>query len=370
MQSFDFQPRTRVLFGPGTLSRLGELAKGLGRKRALVVSDPGIVAAGYSAQAIELLEAADLKAFVFSGVEENPTTRHVDAGLSLARENEIDLLVGLGGGSSIDCAKGINFLFTNGGEMADYWGVGKAAKPMLPLIAIPTTAGTGSEAQSYALITDPITHEKMACGDPKAAFAAAILDPVLTVSQPHHVTASAGYDAMAHAVETWVTTNRNPVSDLFAREAWTLLSGSYERVLSHPEDLEARGKLLIGSYFAGAAIERSMLGATHACANALTARYDMVHGVAIALCLRHVVHWNGDSSNDLVSRYRELSDDLSGTLERLADAGGFPGGLLAAGASRDDLDGLSADAAGQCTGTFNPRPFSARGAREIYEMAW
>ena len=130
MRPFDFQPRTRVLFGPGTLSRLGEVAKGLDRKRALVVSDPGIVAAGYSAQAVELLEAAGLKSFVFSGVEENPTTRHVDAGLSFARENEIDLLVGLGGGSSMDCAKGINLLLTNGGRMEDYRGYGKAHEPL------------------------------------------------------------------------------------------------------------------------------------------------------------------------------------------------------------------------------------------------
>ena len=322
------------LSGPGTFDRLADVARELGLTHPLLVSDRGILAVGYVDQARRTLRAAGLAVDDFHEFSENPTSDMIEAGRAHAATLGIDGIIGLGGGSSMDCAKGINFVLTSGGTMKDYRGYGKAMQPMLPMIAVPTTAGTGSEAQSYALITDPITHEKMACGDLKAAFAAAILDPVLTVSQPHHVTASAGYDAMAHAVETWVTTNRNPVSDLFAREAWTLLSGSYERVLSHPEDLEARGKLLIGSYFAGAAIERSMLGATHACANALTARYDMMHGVAIALCLRHVVHWNGDSSNDLVSRYRELSDDLSGTLERLADAGGFPGGLSAAGASR------------------------------------
>jgi alcohol dehydrogenase len=359
-----------LLSGPGTFARLADVARELGLTHPLLVSDRGILAVGYVDQARRTLRAAGLAVDDFHEFSENPTSDMIEAGRAHAATLGIDGIIGLGGGSSMDCAKGINFVLTNGGTMKDYRGYGKAMRPMLPMIAVPTTAGTGSEAQSYALITDPLTHEKMACGDPKAAFAAAILDPALTVSQPQHVTASAGYDAMAHAVETWVTTRRNPVSDLFAREAWTLLSGSYERVLSHPEDLEARGKLLIGAHFAGAAIERSMLGATHACANAFAARYDAVHGVAIALFLRHVVYWNGDGSNELASRYRELSDDLLGTLKRFADAGGFPRGLSAAGASRDDLDGLSADAAGQWTGTFNPRPFSARGAREIYEMAW
>jgi alcohol dehydrogenase len=296
----------------------------------------------------------------------------VEAGRAYAAPLEIDGIIGLGGGSSMDCAKGINFVLTNGGTMRDYRGYGKARCPMLPMIAVPTTAGTGSEAQSYALISDEDTHEKMACGDPKAAFAAAILDPELSVSQPPRVTASAGYDAISHAVETWVTIRRTPVSELFSREAWRRLSSNYERVLTHPTDLAARGEMLVGAHFAGAAIERSMLGATHACANALTARYDTVHGVAIALLLRHVVRWNSGNGDAgaLAARYRELADDLPGTLQRLAGAGGFPMRLAQTGAARDDLEGLATDAAAQWTGTFNPRRFDARGAREIYDMAW
>jgi len=173
MTPFDYQPRTRTIFGPGAFDRLGEIAAPLGTK-ALVVSDPGIVAAGYPNRALRSLMQAGVEAFLFDGVDENPTTDHVDAGAELARDKGADLLIGLGGGSSLDCARGINFLVTNGGRMADYWGVGKARKPMLPLIAVPTTAGTGSEAQSFALIADAKTHQKMACGDPKAAAAAAI----------------------------------------------------------------------------------------------------------------------------------------------------------------------------------------------------
>src|SRR5262249_1030034 len=161
---FDFHPLTRVVFGPGSLARLGELARDLGGRRALLVTDPGLEAAGHPDRALHSLRAAGVETFVFDGVEENPTTRHVRAGLEAARKHKIDLLVAVGGGSSMDCAKGVNFLLTNGGEMADYKGFGKATRPMLPSIGVPTTAGTGSEAQSYALIADEKTHLKMACG--------------------------------------------------------------------------------------------------------------------------------------------------------------------------------------------------------------
>ena len=156
---FDFQPRTRVIFRPGAIDRLGELARALGT-HALLVSDPGIVAAGYVEQARRSLSAAGVNATVFDGVRENPTTREVDQCLEVARTVRPQLIIGLGGGSSMDTAKGCNFVLTNGGRMQDYWGVGKATKPMLPLIAVPTTAGTGSECQSFALIADEKTHHE------------------------------------------------------------------------------------------------------------------------------------------------------------------------------------------------------------------
>ena len=154
----------------------------------------------------------------------------------LARQEQIDFLVGLGGGSSMDTAKGCNFLLTNGGRMEDYWGVGKATRPMLPLIAIPTTAGTGSECQSFALITHPQTHVKMACGDPKAAARVAILDPELTLTQPPAVAAATGMDALSHALETAVTRRRNPISQMLSREAFRLCARGLGRVFEHPED--------------------------------------------------------------------------------------------------------------------------------------
>src|SRR6185295_16923122 len=216
LAAFDHQPRTRLVFGVNSLERLGEVARDLQASKVLLVTDPGISAAGHAIRAVKFLESAGLKVSVFDKVMENPTTRVVDDCLSVAKSNGIDTFVALGGGSSMDTAKGCNFLLTNGGRMQDYWGVGKASKPMLPLIAIPTTAGTGSECQSAALIADEQTHQKMACLDSKAAARVAILDPVLTLSQPLAVTAHTGVDALAHAIETMVTRNRTALSQLYS----------------------------------------------------------------------------------------------------------------------------------------------------------
>src|SRR5947199_1769477 len=174
LQAFDFHVPTRVAFGAGSLDRLGELARELGESHVLLVTDPGLKEAGHPQRAMASLREAGLEVFLFDGVEQNPTDKHVEAGVHFARPLKIDLIVSIGGGSAMDCAKGINFLLTNGGTMADYKGFGKASRPMLPSIGVPTTSGTGSEAQSYALIADAKTHLKMACGDRKAAFRIAI----------------------------------------------------------------------------------------------------------------------------------------------------------------------------------------------------
>jgi alcohol dehydrogenase len=368
---FDFQPRTRMIFGAGTISRLGDVARELGFRRVLLVADHGMVASGHVDEAVDPLQRAGIEIVRFHDFEVNPDTRMVDAGAEFAANEKIDSIIGLGGGSSMDCAKGINFILTNGGQMSDYRGYGKATQPMLPMVAIPTTAGTGSEAQSYALISTSDSHIKMACGDPKAAFRVAILDPALTVSQPRSITAISGFDAIAHAVETYVTTKRNPLSEIFSREAWRLLEPNYERVLNQPDDLEARGAMQLGAFYAGVAIENSMLGATHACANPLTAHYGTAHGAAIAMLLPSVVRWNERAAGQ---RYESLfssgTEALARRLEQLAEAGGLRSSLSANGIARDDLSVLAAEAAEQWTGTFNPRPFDQKGAMEVYEWAY
>ena len=198
----------------------------------------------------------------------------------------------------------------------------------------------------------------------------AILDPALTVSQPRSITAISGFDAIAHAVETYVTTKRNPVSEIFSREAWRLLEPNYERVLSQPHDLEARGAMQLGAFYAGMAIENSMLGATHACANPLTAHYGTAHGAAIAMLLPSVVRWN---ERAVAQRYESLftgTEALARRLEQLAEAGGLRVTLSASGVAKNELPALAAEAAEQWTGTFNPHPFDQKGAMEVYEWAY
>ena len=380
MTPFEFQLRTRLVFGSGTIDRLGPLARELGLSRPLLVTDRGLRDAGHVERALGQLGDAGVEVAVFDACEANPDGAMVDRGVAFAAACRPDGVIGLGGGSPLDCAKGVNLLLTNGGTIADYKGYGLARKPLLPMIAVPTTAGTGSEAQSYAVIADSATHMKMACGDPKLAFAAAILDPELTVSQPPAVTAAAGFDALAHAVETAVTTRRTPISTLFSHAAFRLLEPHYERTLADPEDIDARAAMQLGAFYAGVAIEHSMLGAAHACANPLTARYALTHGVALAILLPHVVRWNAEDGADL---YRDLVGALPPASRpggagdrlapRLADAGrsgGFPPDLRTAGVPADDLPSLAEAAATQWTGTFNPRPFGAREALELYRRAW
>ncbi len=381
LPAFDYHPLTRVVFGAGTLSKLGELTREYGGRRVLLVTDPGLEAAGHPQRAQESLRGAGLEVFVFDGVEENPTTYHVAVALEQARRHRIDFLVAVGGGSSMDCAKGVNFLLTNGGKMADYKGFGKATRPMLPSIAVPTTAGTGSEAQSYALIADERTHLKMACGDRRAAFRAAILDPEVTVSQPRTVTAVTGIDALAHAVESYVCTRRNMLAQTFAREGWRLLEGNLETVLRDPANLEARGAMQVGAHFAGVAIENAMLGACHACANPLTAHYGLTHGIAVGVMLPHVIRFNapvvGELYGDLVHEVGLVNGDTGAAAESLArrvtdflGEAGLPASLSECGVSRGIFPVLAEEAAGQWTGRFNPRPVSESDFLLLYEAAY
>ena len=368
MTPFDFRPRSRVVFGSGEVARLGEVAREMGGTRCLVVADAGMLPTGHVKEAVRSLKARRMEVFAFHNFSPNPTAAMVEAGRAFAAPERIDLIVSVGGGSAMDCAKGINFLLSNGGRMRDFWGYGKASKPMLPMIAVPTTAGTGSEAQSFCIVSDPETGERMACGDAKAVFRAAILDPKLTLSQPHALAAATGYDALSHALETLVTTRRTALSECFSRSAWGLLDSGFEQMLEDPQDLHARGAMLLGAHFAGLAVENSMLGAAHACAPPLTAQFGIPHGVAIALVLRHVVRWNRSAAG---ARYDELGvkrieDRLSG----IAEAAGLPMTLREAGIGEEALPRLAEDAAKQWTGKFNPRPLDAAGALEIYRWAF
>lgn len=383
-QGFDFQSLTRVISGAGCLERLPDCIRQVSGTRVLIVSDPGIVAAGHVARAQTLLDKAGIAHWLYDAVRENPDTDDVNHCVALAREAKIDVLVGLGGGSSLDTAKGCNFIYTNGGEMRDYWGHGKATQPMLPLIAVPTTAGTGSECQSYALISDAVTHQKMACGDAKNAARVALLDPELTLTQPRQVTIDTALDAIVHAVECAVTTRRTPISLLYAREAFKLLNSNFLRVLAAPEDLEARAAMQLGAAFSGMAIENSMLGAAHGMANPLTAMFNVVHGRAVGVMLPHVVRFNAEDPVAASLYYalclhagliepaataQQAAYLLQGRLAELLLHSEMPCSIAAWGVTSESIEALAEMATKQWTAQFNPRPVEKSQFAALYQQA-
>lgn len=380
-RTFDAQARTRLVFGAGTIKSLGRLVRELGARTALIVTDPGLRKTGSVDRAVDSLNEAGLRSAVFDQIVENPTTDCVNRCVSFAKSKSVDVLIGFGGGSSIDTAKGAAFLFENDGEMKDYWGYGNATKPMPPIIAVPTTAGTGSEVQSFALISDAKSHMKMACGDPKAAPTIAILDPELTTTLPRSVTANTGIDAMAHAVESAVTKVRNPFSSMYAERAFQLTFRAFPKALDEPNNLEARGDMLLGATLAGLAIENSMLGAAHSMANPLTAHYDIVHGQAVGVALPHVIRYNAEIPEaraiyQTLARFlhtepadRDPIELLINAVEQALALANIPNRLKEHGVEPAMASTLAHEAATQWTRQFNPRPIEQPDFEKLYRAA-
>jgi alcohol dehydrogenase len=383
--AFDHQPRTRLVFGINSVERIGELARDLAAQRILVVTDPGIVTAGHAHRVEHLLQAAGLGVVVFEEVIENPTTRCVENCLRVARSAGIDTIIGLRGGEQHGYGKGLQLSADKWRADAGLLGFRQSEASDAADDCDSHHGGHGSECQSFALIADEHTHQKMACGDPKAAARIAILDPALTVSQPPRVTACTGIDAISHAVESAVTRKRNPLSLMYSHEAFKLCVRSFPRVLSHPNDLESRGRMLLGAAFAGMAIENSLLGAAHAAANPLTAHYGIVHGDAVGMMLPVVVRFNG---RDPQARraYAELAsapeiagvtdgldialDALIARLESLSNLGGIPRSLADCGVERSKIKMLAEEAARQWTAAFNPRSVTVEDFVHLYEAAF
>ncbi len=370
------QSPVRIVVGPGKVSDLGALARAEGFRCILLVTDPGIVQAGHVDRARQSLIQEGLNVFLFDGAHQNPTTHDIIAGVKFAQKSQIDAVIGLGGGSAMDCAKGINILLTNGGQITDYWGCDKTSEPLLPMILVPATAGTGSEAQSFALISDPVAHCKMACGDRRLPTQGglrpriAILDPDLTRTQPPAVAGASAIDAVSHAVETAGTNCRNELSRKFSHQAWTRLDRSFEPALSASDNSEARVDMLIGAHLAGAAIEHSMLGAAHACANPLTARFGVAHGQAVGLMLPWVVRFNAGNSGG--NPYADLCPDaeqLASRLEEMLSAAGLKQSLTELDVPKIAIPELAESAAEQWTARFNPHPVGIADLMALYEAA-
>ncbi|MBI5865757.1 MAG: iron-containing alcohol dehydrogenase [Planctomycetes bacterium] len=371
-----------VLFGSGAAEQAGLLAQRLGGgRRVLLVSHSPVLDAGPARGVLQSIDAAGVACTVFANAEPNPTTRTVDAVVTAARGHAIGVIVGLGGGSAMDCAKGANLILTNGGSMADYRGDAPAdvlsrRKPLLPMILIPTTAGTGSEAQSFALISDATTHMKLACGDRRPPAAGglrprvAILDAQLTRSQPAETAAASAMDAISHAVETAGCRARTGVSREFSRAAWELLAVHAVRAVRRPEDAAARSAMLLGAHLAGCAIENSMLGAAHACANPLAARFGITHGIAVGLLLPHVVRFNASSGPNPYADLVDRSDDLAAMIGSFLADLGSPQRLSELGVPREALPVMAGEAASQWTAGFNPRPAGSAELLTILDAAY
>lgn len=376
--AIDFDPRTRVIFGRGTVELIDSFVSPFG-SRVLVVTDRGLADAGHLERVLQALNARNV--CVYDQVEPNPTTADVDRCADFARGTfdgqGPEVVVGLGGGSSMDCAKGTLFLLSGGGTMKDYAGVGRGRGDFLPLITIPTTSGTGSEAQSFAVISDAQSHLKMACGDKRVAAKVAILDPDLTLTMPSSVSVVTGIDAISHAVETFVTSARTSVSQMYSRQAWRLLSSAFPKILQIPDDVDARGDMLLGAHLAGAAIEASMLGATHALANPLTAHFDVTHGVAIGALMPTVIRFN--AANPAAATYygqmaaavdvEPTAIALASWLEAIVAQSGMLKAIEHLNVDDQTVEQMAREAGEQMTGRFNPIALSVNDFATLYRDA-
>ncbi len=371
---FASRPSPKLVFGPGTLRELPACVREVGGTAVFLVSDTGIVRAGHVERARQILENAGIAVALHDHSHENPTESDAAACRDVALRHTFDCIVALGGGSSMDTAKAGNFLLTNGGAMRDYHGYGKATKPMLPFIAIPTTSGTGSECQSYALVSRDDTHEKMACGDPKAKARIAILDPELTETQPRSVATLTGLDALAHALESAVSTKRNAISSVYSESAFRHLACAIGAVIAGRPSHDDRAHMQLGAALAGLAIENSMLGAAHASANPLTAHHNLTHGHAVALMLPHVMRLNAAAPAPaaIYARYSAILAEAAISAQPLIE---WVSGLTAQSGFRGlngttpDFATLAHDATKQWTGQFNPRPLQADDYVALYRRA-
>lgn len=288
---FSYHNPTAIEFGWGALARLPELVQTLGGRRALLVGDPGVAKAGLVDRVVAVLGAA-LPVAVFTDVESDPDARSVDAGVELAKARGCDVIIGIGGGSAMDVAKSIGLMLTNPGNIRDYAGVGKIGKPGAPVIAIPTTSGTGSELTIWSVLTDKQKNQKFGVGSVLSCARIALLDPELTVSLPPAITATTGIDALTHALESYVNTATQPISEAMSEQSMMLIARSLCVAVAQPGNRQARTDMLLASTMAAMAFNSTRLGLVHAFAMPLGSRLHIPHGLANAIMLPAVMRFN------------------------------------------------------------------------------
>lgn len=383
MNDFDIMMNFRVFFGRGMARKIGEIVKRFKAEKVMVVTDPGILAAGLDSPVLQGLHSAGLETAVFHDVVPDPTTKNVEDGVELAKQFSPDVIIGLGGGSVIDAAKAINIVRTRGGRISEYRGVVNDGTDLPPLIAVPTTAGTGSEVSPFLLISDSITHAKIVVKDIKAAPDIAVLDPSLTVSLPRQVTVLTGVDALVHSVEAFVANGSQPYSQGLAMEAIRLIVQNLPEVAATPKDVFLRGNMLTASNLAGMAMSISYLGLAHSTANPLSRIAGMTHGLAVGMMIPYVVEFNKPAAKmdylriakevlaaECPASPDEATSKLAVRLRTFMTGLGLPETLEQAGVSRADLSELSREAISQATVKANPREPSLDDIMSIYEAAF
>ncbi|AJD43395.1 alcohol dehydrogenase iron-type protein (plasmid) [Rhizobium gallicum bv. gallicum R602sp] len=386
MNPFIFTTTPQIVFRPGAAAGIGDIVKKKLGERVLFVTDAGLRRLGLCDPALASLAASGIEVTVFDSVEADPSLATVMAASDMARPAGVTGIIGFGGGSSLDVAKVVALLCGSGEDIDEAWGVGNAKGPRLPLVLVPTTAGTGSEVTSVSIITVG-GDEKRGVSSPIILPDIAILDADLTIGLPAHITAATGIDAMVHAIESYASksANNNPLSKMLARQALQLLGANIEKAVSDGQDRAARGAMLLGSMLAGQAFANSPVAAVHALAYPIGGTFHIPHGLSNALVLPHVLRFNApdaasvyaeiaaDAFPDLVSE-REDEGRCGAFIERLAGLSeklGLQSRLRDVGIGEEHLAVMARDAMKQTRLLVNnPREVSERDALSIYRAAW
>ena len=381
-QAFEFYIPSISRMGIGAVKEVGAKAKYLGGTRALLVTDKGLSASGMADQIRKLLEDAGVQTTIFDGAEPNPTDIDVREGLKAYQADKCDIIVTLGGGSSHDTGKGIGIVASNGGDIREYAGIDTVAKPLPPLIAINTTAGTASEMTRFAVITNTSTHVKMIFASPRITPTIAINDPVLMVGMPPALTAATGMDALTHAVEAYVAALMNPVTDACAIAAIKLIAEWLPAAVANGDNLEARDKMAYAEYLAGMAFNNAGIGIVHAMAHQPGALLNKPHGVCNAILLPHGCSFNliampkrfaeiaaamGVNTSGLETM--EAAEKGVEAIRKLSRMVGIPAGLGQIGVKASDIPALSDNAIKDICCLFNPRKITIDDIRRIYTEA-
>ncbi len=374
---------TRNLFGEGSVAEAGQLMKSLNGKKCLIVTDKFLGSCGIADRVKEIFINAGLEVAVFDGAEPNPTDKNVEAGVKVFNENKCDSIVSLGGGSSHDCAKGIGLVAANGGEIYDYEGIDKSSNPMVPLMAINTTAGTASEITRFCIITDTRRKVKMAIVDWRVTPQIAINDPELMKGMPPALTAATGMDALTHAIEAYVSTAANPLTDAAALMAIKMIQQYLPKAVANGDYMQARDKMAYGQYLAGIAFNNASLGYVHAMAHQLGGFYNLPHGVCNAILLPYVERFNLIGN---LNRFRDIAEAMGENIEGLSthEAAlkaiasirtlsmevGIPATLKELGVKPEDFEIMAENAKKDVCQLTNPRKATKEQVIEIYRQAY